>query len=644
MKGILKFFLIILTAISFNSCEECGGVDERYINIYFQDESELKNIKKEIEKLILPIDCGDETCYRFVVKLQNIRSHNSFTILPPPQFPNVGQESNLKLNTRINEDSIRLFNFGNKKLLETELVQALDSLYLELIGENTNSIVFLARKKDLFFIDSVSIVHDVNSLRDSIVTRTCRGEERLSIFWEPRLDSIPSGPIKPPHEKGGVISLGTRTPAENKDRYIELKTLARNNSLADWTEWYELAQLNAVLKESVITTWVYLNTAAKRAINENESNVILDDLNLDNSQRIFGAALTQSPKWKGLIEGLKRDDVSIVGLELGSTFKTGINGCYSITLLAPDLIESPANIYPKFRISTKSLSHNGAITLDLSLFLANENQWEEQFNVNLASGGTVSLNYNKAKTKVTIENNTISGSTFITMCVRFSQDNGADVGIGELTDKEVVDEESKMQDRDKDGFIGYLDINDSDKNKFPELKFGEANLGDNFDFRVTNGDNLDDVEYRWYINGVQEQRPYIFEDIGCYDIQLKLTHIPTGKSKEISRALHVKLPLPDLERDLNAILRVGSYTPPAVPPSSEKLKADEAEKRVLSYFASGCNHTVTNQFNQQKSINELLVADLLGAKGKIHYIKVKSIAYKNNGCNKICSFVYEIGQ
>ncbi len=644
MRIYLKYIIMLFPLIFLNSCEECGSIEERYINIYFQDGEDIKNIKKEIEKICLPINCGEEICYRYVVKLQNIRSTNSFTILPPPQFPNVGQANNFNLNTRISSDSIKLFDFENKALIATEINQKLDTLYSELVDGNENSIVYLSKKKATFFIDSVSVVHDINSLRDSLIARTCRGAERISIFWEPRLDSIPSGQSKPTPMEGGLAPIDTRTPAENKGRYTSLKALAQNNSLTDWTEWYELAALNAVLKESTNMTWVYLNTAAKRAITENDSKAILEELNLDITQKRFGLNMIQSPKWRGLIEGLKRDDVSIVGLELGSTFKTGINGCYSITLLAPDLIESPANINPKFRVSTKSLSHNGAITLDLSLFLANENQWEEQFNVNLASGGTVSLNYNKAKTKVTLENNTISGRTFITMCVRFSQDKGTDVGIGEGTEKEVVDEENKMQDRDNDGFIGYLDINDSDKTKFPDLKFGEANLGDNFDFLVTNGDNLDDVEYRWYINGVQEQRPYIFEDIGCYDIQLKLTHIPTGKTKEISRALHVKLPLPDLERDLNAILRVGSYTPPALPPSSEKRKADEAEKRVLSYFASGCNHTVTNQFNQQKSINELIVADLLGAKGKIHNIKVKSIAYKNNGCNKICSFVYEIGQ
>ncbi len=115
---------------------------------------------------------------------------------------------------------------------------------------------------------------------------------------------------------------------------------------------------------------------------------------------------------------------------------------------------------------------------------------------------TVSLNYNKAKTKVTLENNTISGRTFITMCVRFSQDKGTDVGTGEGTDKEASDEENKMQDRDGDGFIGYLDINDAAKTAYPKLDNTDLKLYDKIEFKVTNGDNLDGVKYDWFINGV----------------------------------------------------------------------------------------------------------------------------------------------
>ncbi len=579
----LTIILLVIVFAAFNYGCKNDANDIKNINIYFyyQNKADIADILDFANNFVEPTECKENIYNRYDIGMQYLKSFHSDTIIPKPKFAKTVDALNINRHINFSRKALREFKYLNIQNNDTIVSNNYDSIYSAMARTYDNLLLFNSRNNVDTNGESINVFNNSDSLVNYIKRLSCGSSEDVNIIWNPKY-SKGEGNTAPDPKPGSSIVILPPDIGNQNIRYNELIARSKNETL-NWKEWYELAALSAELNKATSLTWDYLNTAAKRAISENEAGLILDDLFLDITQRRFGSTITQSRRWKGLIEGLKRDDVSIVSLELGSTFKTGINGCYSITLLAPDLIESPANINPKFRVSTKSLSHNGAITLDLSLFLANENQWEEQFNVNLASGGTVSLNYNKAKTKVTIENNTVSGSTFVSMCVRFSQDKGTDVGTGEGTDKEASDEENKMQDRDGDGFIGYLDINDAAKTAYPKLDNTDLKLYDKIEFKVTNGDNLDGVKYDWFINGVKISAKYfVVDQVGCYDLLVRMTHENSGLSKELSSTVHCKLPIDVLKKDLEAILRVGQYKPPSQPPTIEKNRAAEAEARIYS--------------------------------------------------------------
>lgn len=636
----LILLVILFVAFNYRCKEDPNDIKNINLHFYYQNETDITDILEFLNNFVEPSECNKNIYNRYDIGLQYLKAFHSDTIIPKPKFAKTVDDLNINRHKNYSRKALREFVFANIHNSDTILSNNYDSIYSAMALNYDNLLFFNEEKYLEIKLDSINMFNNTDSLANYIKRISCSSGKDVNIVWNPKKSKDESDNPSPQKTGSSIVILPPDIGKQNI-RYNELIARSKSESL-NWKEWYELASLSAELNKTTNLTWDYLNTAAKRAIAEKESEIILDDLLLDITQRRFGGTLTKSQKWKGLIEGLKGEDISLIGLELGSNFKVGTRGCYSITLLSQDLLESPPGIDPNFRITTKTLSHTGSITFDLLLFIKEENQWESRTNINLASGEAISLEYNKAKAKVTIVNNTVSGNTYILMCVGFSKiDEKETIGKGENDNSKP---ENQLDDNDHDGFIGYLDINDNDKKKFPELKLGQANLGDNINIQVTNGNNLDDVDYKWLINGNEVKLPYNFKEIGCFDVRVIMTHIPTGKVKELSSPLHIKLPISDLDRDLNAILRVGLYTPPARPTSNEVRLANEAEERVLSYFAAGCAHNVINQFNQQKSVEEFLVADLRGANGKINNVKVKSIEYKNNGCNKICSFTYVISQ
>lgn len=648
MKNSLIYILLFLAiGATITKCKSGVGTDDIQsaskiwdvdLAFYYHNEEDFIQILEHLNLYTKMFNCNDKEYNRYIITMNSIVNNQIDTVISKPSYSENVDKNNLTINT--NWSNKCLMDFKQKAIphnpnryLSEKNKTLLDSAYLKIISKYAINYLFISDQDRIEYNMKNNIISDLDTLKYAIDTAICAKKRTISIIWNPHITSDTSATKEP------IVAL-----PKTKEAQINKKGILEKKKNLTWKETYELASLKAETNDRIESIWTYLNTAAKMSIDANESDSIYQDIQLPIVESRFSRLRSDSPgKWRGLLAGLDRGDKNLIGVILGPINRPNVNGCFPINLLVPYTESSTGNFNPQYKLTTTSLSRLGSLVFNFDLLIENRNEWESRDNISLPSGGNITIDYNISKKKVTIENNTIPGNSFANVCLRFTDildttDNG-DNGSNEDSGKQ-----DNNIDNDHDGFIGYLDINDNDKKKFPDLKLGEANLGDNFDFRVANGDGLDDVEYKWYINGVQVQRPYIFKEIGCYDIQLKLTHIPTGKTKDLSSTLHVKLPLFDLDRDLNAILRVGSYTYPAVPPSSEKLMADEAEKRVLSYFASGCNHTVTNQFNQQKSIEELIVADLRGAKGKIHNIKVKSIAYKNNGCNKICSFVYEIGQ
>jgi len=615
MKKVINLIISVVVLLTVQSCQDCAIITESKIHIIYKDGKELKNIQEFILKYLLVSNCvNSDDCYRYLVTIQHIQSERIDTVLPAPEYPRVGSEKNLKLAAKILEDSLQI-SFKNwvKESIPPIPIDSIEKRYNDVIMDLEHVYAFLKNKKEVYRKANVITIYEQKALGDSIAMKTCNGINELFVLWEPGS----FGTTKPPPPAPPAPPPPPPPPSKDCDLVSQQKKLED--------------QLIKAQKQTALNS---LRALAYNAIECGESNSIKIELEKMQKSKLKSLISDYEAEFRGVMAALELEDTRIINESLGRLIKID-DDIYQVTLLSSNSVfdNSPkAYNLPPFKLTTQRFS----LTSPQEVIL----NWPKQAGgyeslvTNLKPGSPITKEFETYK--VTLSMNSIVNSPIVKIQINLNLKKQEDIGIKEGDGTGTTD---LLKDTDKDGFIGYLDINDNDPNLHPSLTRMEKQLGDRVSFSVVNGSNLKDIGYEWSIGGVKfAGKEYTIADVGCYDIEMLMTHNVSGISKKLNTTMHASLPIKVLEADLDAILRLGLYKPPSQPPSIEKKRADDAEARIDSYFAQGCGD-VKDQFNQKRNYIDL-INDLRGGSGQLKKIEVKTIQYKNNGCDKVCSFTY----